>query len=413
MINLYSSGSPCLKRLVSSGKFVCRVLGLCGFTENRCSHTGGFRRLSSFLGLVILMNQSLRADRIGHWSFDVDFRDTEGRFHGTAVGNASVRSDSPSPLGGSYLQLDGRGDYVTVGNPVPSTGSYTKLAWARYQGAPDAWANLFTAGDSGGGHGLLHRDGTMWAIHGGEEPHRWLDSGAAVVAETWIHWAVSYDHSSNILTIYRDGQAQATMAPSSGVGDHINPDRIGAYETMSFWKGQIDDVQLWNEALTQSEVLFIKDTGKVVTEGFRTWMQKYGGITGRGRHPDADPDGDGRSNFGEYAFGSDPSRVDASKVDIQLMEASGQVELTFIRPASTSSQSLTYSIEHRRRLGSSSWGEISSTQVGSPVSQQGGATEKVTLRLSQTLSDYGRSSFFRVRVNLTSLPLSEVRSASP
>lgn len=205
----------------------------------------------------LMMCTPAAAEQIARWTFDVDFSDSTGSFNGTAVGEAQIgqSSDIKRENGGGYLELDGAGDYVTVGNPMPETGSYSKLAWARFDNDQVGGANIMTAGDAGGGHGLLVWDGTVRVIHGksGDE-NRWTDTGEAILADTWTHWAVTYDSASRSLKVYRNANLISEAFPTGDVGMHTNPDRIGAYETMSFWKGQIDDVQIWDDVLSQEQI---------------------------------------------------------------------------------------------------------------------------------------------------------------
>ena len=209
------------------------------------------------ISLSMILIMPANAERIAHWTFDTDFSDATGRFNGTPKGEARIgqSDDIKRENGAGYLELDGSGDYVTVGFPMPEAGSYSKLAWARFDDDHVGGANIMTAGDAGGGHGLLVWDGTVRVIHGksGSE-NRWTDTGEASPANTWTHWAVTYDSSSRSLKIYKNAMLVSEASPAGDVGSHVNPDRIGAYETMSFWKGQIDDVQIWDSVLTQTEI---------------------------------------------------------------------------------------------------------------------------------------------------------------
>ena len=54
-----------------------------------------------------------------------------------------------------------------------------------------------------------------------------------------------------------NGELVKQSSPKGMVGEHVNPDRIGSYEQMSFWEVQIDDVQIWNRELDVSEIKVI------------------------------------------------------------------------------------------------------------------------------------------------------------
>jgi len=217
--------------------------------------------MKTFLFCGILASIALatptQAEPIAHWTFDTDFSDSTGNFNGTPIGNISIgqTAEIKRDNGSGYLELDGDGDYITVGNPIPETGSYTKLAWVRFDATNQGGANVITAGDAGGGHGLLVWDGTVRALHGKHPAaNRWTDTGVAITADRWTHLAVTYESSSRSLKIYIDAMLITESFPAGDVGSHVNPDRIGAYENMSFWTGQIDDVQIWDKALSADKI---------------------------------------------------------------------------------------------------------------------------------------------------------------
>jgi hypothetical protein len=83
-----------------------------------------------------------------------------------------------------------------------------------------------------------------------DEPIR----GAAPLAlNTWTHLAVTYDGS--VLNMYVNGQLVATRAQSGSIVTSSSPLRIGGNSVFGeYFVGLIDDVRVYNRALTASEI---------------------------------------------------------------------------------------------------------------------------------------------------------------
>ena len=200
------------------------------------------------------------------WQFDGNFNSTGGaQYDGVAPGggdnNATTTAQNPSPAGGQSLLLDGDSDYLTVGNPLPATGSYTKAMFVRRAGpnVDGEWENLYTSGDPVGPHGLLidpsagmnlhvyHRNDTGGLSH--------QDTGQAIPSNQWVHVAVVYDSGADTFTTYYNGSAVDTQTSVGTLGTMTSADNIGAYAGMQSWfNGQLDDVCVFDRALTANEI---------------------------------------------------------------------------------------------------------------------------------------------------------------
>lgn len=86
-----------------------------------------------------------------------------------------------------------------------------------------------------------------------------LDGGDVGV---WIHFAVSVDVSSQTFVFYRDGSSVAnttyTNNSSASIFNNNADFAIGARESVTTWglffDGKIDDVRLWNDIRTPTEI---------------------------------------------------------------------------------------------------------------------------------------------------------------
>ena len=110
--------------------------------------------------------------------------------------------------------------------------------------------------------------------------------------------------------------------------------------------------------------------------------------------PYADPDGDGRVNWVEYALGSDPWVSDAEPVGFGLVTVSGKryAALNFVRPVNA--LDVAYALLATDNLVAGTWGVISNT-VATTTSQTNNR-ESVSLRETKTATAAAR--FFRLRL---------------
>lgn len=163
---------------------------------------------------------------------------------------------------GNALNYDGNNDYVIIGpaGGVYAAGSsYTKEAWILYTG--NNAINVENINSSKDGfwveNGKIHAannfDGTNYDI---------VDANF-VATNHWEHVALTYDAATTTMKLYRNGVLVQTnaAAPASASGQNY----LGAFddtglgggglgvETYS-WNGAMDEVRIYNTALTQAQV---------------------------------------------------------------------------------------------------------------------------------------------------------------
>jgi len=168
---------------------------------------------------------------------------------------------------GKALQLAAaQRQYVAVpeGNAL-DVNRFTLSAWVRYSGVQTAdtldrwevlekagayWLNIRTTGvvRAGGFFGACARSAS-W---------KYLDSTVAVAANTWTHVAATYNGSR--LTIYVNGVAAGSMPVTGTTCANNEPLAVGAKNAPSkglleaFWDGGLDEVRVYNKALTATQV---------------------------------------------------------------------------------------------------------------------------------------------------------------
>lgn len=202
---------------------------------------------------------------VGVWLFDEgsgdSAEDSSGKGHEGTITGASWTDGQF----GEALEFDGN-DWVTIESTsdLQIGEAYTLMAW-------------FYATDISN-HRMIISKNTEYLMridvpaegnkmstfvhlsNGGWEPRA---SAGVPDTDTWIHYAVTFDSNENTnnLLIYVDGE-QAGMSSRTGASAPTqNPVAIGRWNTGSYFVGIIDEVAIFNTALSEEDINTIKDHG--------------------------------------------------------------------------------------------------------------------------------------------------------
>jgi Concanavalin A-like lectin/glucanases superfamily len=122
--------------------------------------------------------------------------------------------------------------------------------WEVLEKAGAYWLNIRT-------NGLIRAGGFFGACN---QTANWkfLDSTVAVPTNTWSHVAATYNGAK--LTLYVNGAAAGSLNVSGTTCSNDEPLAVGAKNAPSkgileaFWDGQLDDVRIYNKALTATQI---------------------------------------------------------------------------------------------------------------------------------------------------------------
>jgi len=156
------------------------------------------------------------------------------------------------------LDFDGTDDYIDCGNnnnAFDITGQITVASWVNIRSVPVAWAAIIAKGENAW---RVSCNGTATSFHFGItwwETANYAANGSTEVAlNEWHHVCGTYDGAT--INLYLDGVVDATTASTAGLGISTtnfligeNPEATGRY-----WDGLIDEVKIYNRALTQQEI---------------------------------------------------------------------------------------------------------------------------------------------------------------
>jgi Concanavalin A-like lectin/glucanases superfamily len=234
--------------------------------------------------------QTPKSDPIASWGFN----EGEGSAAQDASGNEHLATvDGAEWARGKYgdaLKFDGETDVVTVPNSpeLVLRDEFTLEAWVRPESESDEWAPIL-AKELGGGE--VAEGLAWWLYEGGSEPN--VPNGGTettsgernealgedpLPTDVWSYVALTYDGSR--VTLYVDGTlVDCSEAPSGSPRLSEGALRIGgAGEAGHFYKGRIDEVRIYNRAVSRQEVIYDMDTPVVMelSESYAVEVEEEG-----------------------------------------------------------------------------------------------------------------------------------------
>jgi hypothetical protein len=197
---------------------------------------------------------------VGWWKLDEGAgaiaADTCDAHHaGTLVGNPKWGQGA---IDGA-LEFDGKGDYVDLGASADFdiTDRVTVCAWIKVKAFTVDWQTIIAKGDTAWrlsrdqGNNLHFGCTGLWP--------EWVRGSANVNDGQWHHVAGVYDGAE--LRLYIDGRLDASARTQGSINIDTYPVWIGANAEKPGreWNGSIDDVRLYNYALSQDEIKALAD----------------------------------------------------------------------------------------------------------------------------------------------------------
>ena len=160
---------------------------------------------------------------------------------------------------GVFTRVDGsNGGHLDLGDPValdPNTRPWTVTAWVYWDGSS--------------GENIIYNKENLYEarVYGGYvnyawRPHWFWDGGTSfpISAATWTHVATTYDGTEQVL--FKDGAQVFRRDQAGAIGSNSSKLLIGARGNTTprnFFGGMIDEVRIYNRALSKGEVISLYD----------------------------------------------------------------------------------------------------------------------------------------------------------
>jgi hypothetical protein len=213
---------------------------------------------------------------VGWWPFNATAVDESAGTNDGTVNGATLTTDRFGLVGSAY-EFDGVNDNLTFPNAINfGTNSFTvsMYCYVRDWGATqaDGYSYIYGTPLSGGTNDQGFRfsctpnkpvvggSGFQVAIGDASTNDYYLYSQQPVYLNRWYYLAMVYDRNARTFTMYVDGAAVQTVAVSANFGntDLGKPPTAGSFKLdnwmQHYFNGKIDDVAVWDRALTAQEV---------------------------------------------------------------------------------------------------------------------------------------------------------------
>ncbi|MBF4982898.1 choice-of-anchor D domain-containing protein, partial [Nonlabens mediterrranea] len=159
------------------------------------------------------------------------------------------------------ISFDGIDDHIEIPESDGLGGRFTCSVWIYSEGANNTSSNKTIVAKRTGNSGFQmylrpdNRVAVWWNNSGAQE----IISNTAVADNAWRHIAVTYNGSD--VTLYIDGVIDntATLVPPTADSNTLS---IGARfedenNVIEHWKGELDEIRMWNIPLTTDQIRFI------------------------------------------------------------------------------------------------------------------------------------------------------------
>ena len=196
---------------------------------------------------------------VGWWPFNSNANDESGNGNNGTVTGAQLTTDRYGNTNKAFF-FDGIADYIDCGNSssVNILGDITISAWI--------YANNFNTD-----HGIVSKSGLYDFITNSDQSIppldklRWTAGGNtptiftnAISGNQWLHVVAIYSSVSG-KSVYLNGNLFASNTQTGVTQPNTNYRLyLGAHQPFAVnywsWNGKLDDIGIWNRALTQQEV---------------------------------------------------------------------------------------------------------------------------------------------------------------
>ena len=244
-------------------------VGLSEFSEGRFGFYNSSQKLvrynevSQSASSGTVPTPALLPEPVLELKFDGAAEDTSGNGFDGIVQGASLTKDRFDEAESAY-HFDGVNDYIDLPERAFNAAEGTISIWAKPDGDMTGQGQIFSSADFGRPAGTrlyLTFDGEE-GVGGAFLNHRF--DPVTVSPDTWTHLALTWN--SDAANFYVDGSLAETTA---GGQPDIERVTLGAYGEGfdNFFQGDLDNVRIYDETLTQDEVLALAEDSVAAPPG--------------------------------------------------------------------------------------------------------------------------------------------------
>jgi hypothetical protein len=201
---------------------------------------------------------------------DTTSNQIDGVLGGFALTGTSSNFISGSPVSSDQVDLqpkaihfDGVDDYIEVPhNDMLNLSEYTLELWMYVESGTDNLSTLIGKNNNNESTYSLQisnvSEGTLrfWVFDGTGYLANMYSSAGAFVVDEWTHVAITYDNTTQLYTMYVNGDVVASYTGTSGTHASNLPIQIGRGIGSSdyLFKGKMDEIRIWDRPLSACEL---------------------------------------------------------------------------------------------------------------------------------------------------------------
>lgn len=160
-----------------------------------------------------------------------------------------------------HLGFDGINNYTYIGEKVDLSGSFTASAWVKPEGSNNLSSDKTILSKNNGisGYKLFLTNNNYVAFSVGTNTSDRIDSNTQLPDNIWHHIAVTYDGTTAYLYIdgVLDNTKVITASTPNGASLAIGAVYIDKLNVIDYFKGDIDEIRIWDSALTLDQLRFV------------------------------------------------------------------------------------------------------------------------------------------------------------
>lgn len=223
---------------------------------------------------------------IGHWTFDDPanpYADSSPLANNGVKEGTGTLVPVAGQVGAGALQFDGAARVNVGSNSAFDTETYTVSAWAyKDPGAGGSWRVVAGAWDAGWMHLGQHSTGKFSNHVRVDGVQKDMIGTSAVKTQEWQHIVSVVDKANKRLQLWVDGVQEVNTTVSTWGSTNVpgtTDVRIGTpYAAGTYtWIGRLDDVGMWNRALSADEIKAVRLLGSA-HRNFDTPLAPHSGL---------------------------------------------------------------------------------------------------------------------------------------
>jgi len=279
-------GTPTVN-ISGSGDRYCLSTNLKSSNELWCIDSAGFAGLGGCINYSCDTSLGyssggipISTGLVGYWTMDEDsllssntIRDYSPYGNTGTIYGATFATDRHGQSN-SAMSFDGVNDYINCGSGNSlqmGTESITISMWIKINSWPtDHYGELFYGGATGGVHGygmMLHTSvvGRVYLeVYGSLNGRQIVNAYNSVDVGRWTHIVATFNGVDNYIKFHKNG-VEILNSPILDPGTVTNPHSfiIGRYYSDIYqFNGLIDDVRIYNRALSAEEIAFLYNSSR-------------------------------------------------------------------------------------------------------------------------------------------------------